>query len=150
MAIAVRLSPERFGMKLDEITEVFGRLVDSRQVDLIDMSLWDVNKEPVEEAHKGRTLTDIFVELPRGATRLAVAGKIHDPADVQRILDRGVDVAVLGRVGILHHDYPTRLHNDPGFAPRRPPVSRDTLLDEGLSPAFVSYMAGAFRGFVQE
>ena len=150
MAIAVRLSPERFGMKLDEITEVFARLVDTGQVDLIDMSLWDVNKEPVEEAHKGRSLTDIFVELPRGAVRLGVAGKIHDPADVQGILDRGVDIAVLGRVGILHHDYPRRLRDRAGFVPRRTPVAPEVLLEEGLSPAFVEYMGKAFRGFVQE
>jgi 2,4-dienoyl-CoA reductase-like NADH-dependent reductase (Old Yellow Enzyme family) len=42
--------------------------------------------------------------------RLGVAGKIHDPADVQRVLDQGVDIAILGRVGILHHDYPKPFH----------------------------------------
>ena len=104
LALGVRLSPERFGMKIPEIAEVYGRLVDAG-VDLIDMSLWDVFKQPVDEqqgAFAGKNLTEIFAELPRGNTRLGVSGKIHDPADVQRVLDLGVDVAVLGRVAILH------------------------------------------------
>ena len=38
----------------------------------------------------GKNLTEIFAEIPRGTTRLGVAGKIHDPADVQRVLTRVV------------------------------------------------------------
>jgi 2,4-dienoyl-CoA reductase-like NADH-dependent reductase (Old Yellow Enzyme family) len=152
LAVAVRLSPERFGMRIDEIRELFVRLVDTGQVDLIDMSLWDVRKQPHDEAdrdaHPDRTLTDLFAELPRGGVRLGVAGKIHDPADVQWVLDHGVDVAVLGRVGILHHDYPRRLAADEGFVPRRPPAHPEVLEGEGLSPDFVRYMATNFRGFV--
>lgn len=152
LAVAVRLSPERFGMRIEEIRELFVRLVDSGQVDLIDMSLWDVRKEPHEEAdrtaHPGRTLTDVFAELPRGEVRLGVAGKIHDPDDVQWVLDHGVDVAVLGRVGILHHDYPRRLATEDAFVPRRPPADPEVLEGEGLSPDFVRYLAKNFRGFV--
>jgi 2,4-dienoyl-CoA reductase-like NADH-dependent reductase (Old Yellow Enzyme family) len=40
--LAVRLSPERFGMRTAEIQQLFGWLVTSNKVDLIDMSLWDV------------------------------------------------------------------------------------------------------------
>lgn len=144
LALAVRLSPERFGMQIAEVIEVFGWLVDSGKVDLIDMSLWDVNKEPEDDAFKGRSLCDIFAGLPRGDVRLAVAGKIHEVADVQRVLDTGVDVAVLGRVAILHHDYP-QLLDDPGFVPRRAPVSREVLAAEGLSEPFIDYMANVFK-----
>ena len=148
LALAVRLSPERFGMKIDEMTEVYARLVAGGKVDLIDMSLWDVDKQPVEERHQGRTLTQVFAELPRGQVRLGVAGKIHDPADVQRILDMGVDVAVLGRVGILHHDYPQRMRADRAWIPRRPPADPELLLAEGMSPRFIEYMRSNFKGFV--
>jgi 2,4-dienoyl-CoA reductase-like NADH-dependent reductase (Old Yellow Enzyme family) len=144
-ALAVRLSPERFGMRIDEIREVFGRLVDSGAVEMIDMSLWDVNKQPVEDAHQGRTLTEIFAELPRDEVRLGVAGKIHTPADVRRVVEQGVDIAVLGRVGILHHDYPARYAADDGFEPRRAPVAREVLLAEGVSPGFVDYLGRNFR-----
>jgi 2,4-dienoyl-CoA reductase-like NADH-dependent reductase (Old Yellow Enzyme family) len=144
-ALAVRLSPERFGMVLDEIRTVFEQLGGDGRVDLIDMSLWDCFKEPVDEAHQGRSLAEIVASWDRGAARLGVAGKIHDPADAQRVLDLGIDVAVLGRVAILHHDYPQRVQTDPGFVPRRAPVPRDVLLSEGVSPSFVDYLAGTFR-----
>ncbi|CAB4728398.1 MAG: NADH:flavin oxidoreductase [Actinobacteria bacterium] len=149
LALAVRLSPERFGMQIAEIVEVYGRLVDAG-VDLIDMSLWDVYKMPLEEGvFGGQTLTEIFAGLPRGGTRLGVAGKIHDPADVQRVLDLGVDVPVLGRVAILHHDY-VNLMAAGEFVPRRPPVAPEVLLGEGLSPNFVTYMKTSFKGFVAD
>lgn len=147
LALAVRLSPERFGMRIAEIVEVYGRLVATGEVDLIDMSLWDVERRSDEEGFEGRTLTEIFAELPRGDVRLGVAGKIHDPADVQRVLDQGVDIAVLGRVAILHHDYP-RLAVGEGFVPRRPPATPEVLAAEGVSPSFVHYLATTFKGFV--
>ncbi|MEY2958870.1 MAG: hypothetical protein RLZZ01_1438, partial [Actinomycetota bacterium] len=106
-------------------------------------------KEPVDPAHAGRSLTQIFADLPRGDVRLGVAGKIHDPADVQWVLDAGVDVAVLGRVAILHHDYPALLHADAGFEPRRIPVSEATLRGEGLSDPFIAYMRN-WAGFVAD
>jgi 2,4-dienoyl-CoA reductase-like NADH-dependent reductase (Old Yellow Enzyme family) len=153
LALAVRLSPERFGMQIEEIANVYGGLVD-HGVDLIDMSLWDVFKMPVDEQHgafAGKNLTEIFAGLPRGATRLGVAGKIHDPADVQRVLDLGVDVPVLGRVAILHHDYVNVLAaQGDAFVPRRPPAAREVLLGEGLSPNFVAYMKASFKGFVAD
>ncbi|MCB0979694.1 MAG: NADH:flavin oxidoreductase [Acidimicrobiaceae bacterium] len=147
LAVAVRLSPDRFGMRTEEIVEVYGRLVDGGQVDLLDMSLWDFQRATPEGPFEGRPLLDLFAEQPRGDVRLGVAGKIHDPADVQEVLDRGVDIAVLGRVAILHHDYPRLLAN-PGFEPRRPPVTPEVLAGEGVSPAFVEYLSSNFRGFV--
>ncbi|MGB8861516.1 MAG: NADH:flavin oxidoreductase [Ilumatobacteraceae bacterium] len=150
LALAVRLSPERFGMRIEEIVEVYGQLVATGKVDMIDMSLWDIDRCSDEEGFEGRTLTEVFAELPRGSVRLGVAGKIHDPTDVQRVLDQGVDIAVLGRVAILHHDYPQQLNADAGFVPRRPPVAAEVLAGEGVSPAFVGYLAGTFKGFVAQ
>ena len=147
--LSVRLSPERFGMVMNEIIEVYSRLIDSGDVDFIDMSLWNSFKEPNEDEHKGRSLMEIFAELPRGDVRLGVAGKIHDPADVQRVIDTGVDIAILGRVAILHHDYPNLLSDDGGFAPRHVPVSATTLAEEGLSDTFIAYMS-TWKGFVSD
>lgn len=144
-AVAVRLSPERFGMQTAEIVEVFERLVATGDVDLIDMSLWDVRRVTDQPGFDDRPLLDVFAALPRGDVRLGVAGKIHTPADVQMVLDAGVDVPVLGRVAILHHDYPRRLQADRAFAPRHAPVPRDVLAAEGVSPSFVDYLAGTFR-----
>lgn len=147
-AVAVRLSPERFGMVVDEVRDTFVALAETGQVDMIDMSLWDVYKHPRDEDYAHRNLTEIFAELPRGEVRLGVAGKIHDPADIEWVLAQGVDIAVLGRVAILHHNYPDMLGVNGSFTPRRPPASPDILLSEGLSRSFVEYLARNFPGFV--
>ena len=64
------------------------------------------------------------------------------------MLDAGVDIAVLGRVAIMHHDYPQLLESDNGFVPRRPPTRPEVLVAEGVSPNFVTYLSGSFKGFV--
>ena len=56
------------------------------------------------------------------------------------MLDLGADFPILGRVAILHHDYPKRLRADTDFVPTRIPVSREYLAAEGVSPAFVEYL----------
>ncbi len=145
LALAVRLSPERFGMVLAEAREIYSALVDSGQVDLIDMSLWDAFKAPVEPGYDDTTLLEQFTSLPRGEVRLAVAGRLVSPANIHEVLDRGVDVAVLGRMAIVHHDYVARLETDPTFEPARLPVSRAHLSAEGVSPVFVEYLASSFR-----
>lgn len=147
--LSVRLSAERFGMKTAEITEVFGRLVDSKKVDFIDMSLWDCFKEAADADFAGRRLVDIFANLERGDTRLAVAGKLYSAADVQRAIDAGADMIAVGRAAITNHDFPRRAIADPGFAMRELPVARDVLRQEGLSDSFIGYM-GNWPGFVGE
>ncbi len=149
-AIAVRLSPDRFGIVTDEMVTVYEQLVATGAVDMIDMSLWDVRREARDGAFAGRSLLDVFAGIERGGVRLAVAGKIHDPSDVQSVLDRGADIAALGRVAILHHDYPQRLAADAGFTPRRPPVDAAVLDTEGVSPTFVDYLRSSFKGFVAD
>lgn len=146
--LSVRLSPERFGMRTAEIIEVFGALVDAG-VDFVDMSLWDVFKESADPAFAGRRLIDLFAEIPRHDTRLAVAGKLYSAADAQRAVDAGADMAVIGRGAILHHDFPELARADAGFVMRRLPVSPETLKNEGLSDSFVGYMRN-WPGFVTE
>lgn len=144
--VGVRLSPERFGMRLAEIRQVTQRLIDTDQVDFMDLSLWDCFKEPEEDEWKGRPLVDVVCDIERRhdpsgrRVPIGVAGKIHDPADAVRVVEAGADLAILGRVAILHHDYPRQLADDAEFTPVRPPVTRQYLGDEGLSPAFIQYM----------
>jgi len=146
--LSVRLSPERFGMRTNEIIEVFGWLVE-RGVDFIDMSLWDVFKEPADPEVGGGRLVDVFASLERGSTRLAVAGKLYSAADAQRAVDAGADIAVIGRGAILHHDFARRAMADAAFVMRDLPVSPEELAAEGLSEGFVRYMR-SWKGFVTE
>ncbi|MEQ1492977.1 MAG: NADH:flavin oxidoreductase, partial [Terricaulis sp.] len=80
-SLGVRLSPERWGIQTLEIRDIAQRLMNEAKTDYIDMSLWDVKKEPNDEALKGRTLASYFTELKRGDTRLGAAGKIMSAQD---------------------------------------------------------------------
>lgn len=146
--LGLRLSPERFGMRLGEILEYSQRLMSANAIDFLDMSLWDVFKEPEEEAYKGRNLISYFTELDRGHVRLGVAGKISSAADIAKTLETGVDWIMLGRAAILHHDFPQQMSNDTNFTSIALPVTREYLNKEGLGSAFIDYMS-SWSGFVE-
>jgi 2,4-dienoyl-CoA reductase-like NADH-dependent reductase (Old Yellow Enzyme family) len=147
--IGVRLSPERFGIDFREVRPLAQRLMTSGKIDYLDMSLWDVFKEPVDEAFHGKPLIDWFAELERGATRLGVAGKIMTGPDVARAMQHGVDFVLIGRGAILHHDFPKLVAADPSFEPIARPVTSAHLRREGLGEPFVNYMR-TWKGFVAE
>lgn len=148
-SLGVRLSPERWGIQTLEIRDLAQRLMREAKTDYIDMSLWDVRKEPEDEALKGRTLASYFTELDRGDTRLGAAGKIMSAQDARDVIAAGFDFPVLGRAAILHHDFPKRAAADPNFKSIATPVSAAYLHEEGLGPAFVQYMR-TWKGFVEE
>lgn len=146
--LGIRLSPERFDVRLAEIREIAQKLMSDGDVDYIDMSLWDVFKEPIEEEFQGRSLLSYFAELDRGDVRLGVAGKVRTPQDVRRCLAEGADFVLLGRAAILHHDFPDLTKANAEFEPVRNPVTADYLRGEGLGEAFINYMS-AWKGFVE-
>ena len=145
--LGIRLSPERFGVELAEIRDLAQGLMAEGKIDYLDMSLWDVAKEPVEAAFQGRTLMSYFTELDRGNVRLGVAGKIMSAATARACLENGADYVLIGRAAILHHDYPQMVAADPDFTPVALPVTREHLRNERLGPAFVEYM-NTWKGFV--
>ena len=147
-SLGVRLSPERFGMRLDEIRAVAERLMHEGRIDYLDLSLWDVFKEPNDDAFKGRSLLSYFTELERGPVRLAAAGKVSTGAAAARALEAGLDFVVIGRAAILHSDFPERVSADPAFEPTALPVSADYLRAQGLGEPFIGYMR-TWKGFVE-
>ena len=147
--LGLRLSPERFGLELAEIIEVARQVLAQGKIDYLDMSLWDVAKEPVEEAFQGRSLMSYFTELDRGQVRLGVAGKIMSGATARQCLADGADYVLIGRAAILHHDFPQKVAADPDFASIALPVTREHLRNERLGPAFLDYMNG-WKGFVAQ
>ncbi|MDP5185356.1 NADH:flavin oxidoreductase [Blastococcus sp. BMG 814] len=147
--VGVRLSPERFGLRLGEVREVAAELLRSDDVDYLDLSLWDVAKQPQEEAHRDRPLMEWFTDLDRGKARLGVAGKVRTGRQALETLERGADFVMVGRTAILHHDFPERVRRDAAFEPVPTPASPAHLAAEGLSPPFVDYMRG-WRGFVAD
>jgi len=145
--LGVRLSPERFGMQLEEVMELAGSLMSDGAIDYLDMSLWDSFKEPEQESMRGRSLLSCFTELDRGQVRLGVAGKIRSVADVQSALDQGVDFVMLGRAAILHADFPDQARANADFRQTDLPVTRAYLQEQGLGEAFIDYMS-SWPGFV--
>jgi 2,4-dienoyl-CoA reductase-like NADH-dependent reductase (Old Yellow Enzyme family) len=148
-SLGVRLSPERFGLKLEEIAQVAERLMREDRIEYLDMSLWDVFKEPEEQHLKGRGLASFFTSLDRGNVRLGAAGKLTTGEGCRRAMDLGLDYVVIGRAAILHHDLPKRIAADPDFKPTPLPVTPDYLRNEGLGEAFVGYMR-SWKGFVAD
>jgi 2,4-dienoyl-CoA reductase-like NADH-dependent reductase (Old Yellow Enzyme family) len=148
-SVGVRLSPERFGLKLGEIRTVAQRLMREGKIEYIDMSLWDTFKLPEEEEFKSRPLVSWFTDLDRGNVRLGAAGKITTGALCRQAMDSGLDFVLIGRSAILHHDFPKLVQANAGFEPTSLPVSADHLRKEGLGEPFLNYMR-TWKGFVAE
>ena len=147
--LGVRLSPERFGMKLKEIKWLTQKLIDDGKVDFLDISLWDCFKIPEEAEFKEKLLLDHFTSMDFKDVRLTVAGKIRDGNEVTKIMDAGVDFVTIGRSAILHHDFPEKVIENPQFTSIQTPVSKSYLAKEGLSSAFIEYMR-RWPNFVEE
>lgn len=147
--LGLRLSPERYAQQLGEVIAVAGRILGEGKIDYLDLSLWDVMKEPEDEQFKGRTLMSYFTELPRGQVRLGAAGKVMSGERAAWVVESGCDFVSIGRAAILRHDFPQRVQADAGYQSPPLPVTVDHLLDEGLTPPFISYM-NSWPGFVAE
>jgi 2,4-dienoyl-CoA reductase-like NADH-dependent reductase (Old Yellow Enzyme family) len=163
--LGVRLSPERFGMKLDEIKSICKKIISMQKIDFIDMSLWDcfkypdnfskedpnlekiMNPEKIEKNLK-KTLLEHFTDLDFKNVLLTVAGNIRTGKDVHKIIGAGVDFAAIGRAAIVHHDFPKKVLNNPAFEPLSLPVSKAHLKNQGVSDKFIEYL-GFFKGFVE-
>ena len=148
--LGLRLSPERFDIRIGEALELARLVMADGRLDWLDMSLWDCFKPPQDAAYAGRPLIDHFAALPRGHTRLGVAGKIMDAATAQHCLDAGADFVLIGRGAMLHHDFARRALADARFRSIERPVSRAHLEAEGLGPAFVHYVASTWPRFVAD
>jgi 2,4-dienoyl-CoA reductase-like NADH-dependent reductase (Old Yellow Enzyme family) len=138
--VGVRLSPERFGMKMKEVRTICQQLIDHGKIDFLDLSLWDVFKTPEEEEYQTLKLLDYFMALDRKQVQLTVAGKIRTSENVNEIISKGVDFVTIGRAAILHHDFPKKVISNDQFEPIDTPVTRDYLRKEGLGEKFIDYM----------
>jgi len=147
--LGIRLSAERFGIKLTESKTLCQKLIDDEKIDFLDISLWDSFKDPVEEEHKDKTLLQHFTELNRKEVLLTVAGNIRTGEDVDKIISSDVDFVTIGRAAILHHDFPNKVLENEDFIPIDTPSTKEHLRKEGLSEKFIEYLK-VFKGFVEE
>ena len=147
--LGLRLSPERFDVELGDMLVFTQTILSDGKIDFLDLSLWDVFKEPQQEEFKGRTLLSYFTDLERGKVALGIAGKLRTPEEIRQAMEANIDFILLGRAAILHHDYPLQMQADHDFQPVTNPVSPEHLRNEGLGEVFVDYMR-TWKGFVAE
>ncbi|WP_255955861.1 MULTISPECIES: NADH:flavin oxidoreductase [Aeromicrobium] len=145
--VGVRVSPEGYGMRVDDATTLVEQLLASGEADYVDLSLWDVAKTPRDTELDG-LLIDRFMDLPRHGTALGVAGKILSAKDATWCLERGADFVTVGTAAIIHHDLPQRVAADPDFVSDPQPFSRERLEAEHLGAAFIDYLADGWDDFV--
>ena len=149
--LGIRLSPERFGMDLEEIKTLCKQLINTQKIDFLDISLWDSFKYPagVKDNENAKTLLEHFTEIDFQNVLLTVAGNIRTGEDVHKIINAGVDFVAIGRAAIVNHDFPQQVINNPAFTPINLPVPKVHLRNEGVSEKFIEYL-GFFKGFVEE
>ena len=146
--LGVRLSPERFGMKLEEIKNICHRFIDEDKIDFLDISIWDYKKAPEDDQYQDTKLLDHFTQIDFKKIKWTIAGNIRNGVDVRDVMNAGVDFVTIGRAAVLHHDFPKRVMNNTDFTPVNLPVTPEYLRREGLSDSFITYMR-RWPGFVE-
>ena len=147
-AVGVRLSLEDFGqakgLDLDDSLQVARWLADDG-IDFIHASLWDVARNTAKrpDVHPLPLLREV---VPRGVAILA-AGKIWSREDAEITLARGADVVALGRSAIVNPAWPRQIaHGEPIV---RPPVTREHLHAQAVSPRFAEYLT-RWKNFIAD
>lgn len=139
--VGLRLSVERHGLVLADMVQLVGELFASGDIDILDLSLWDVAKLPANAPEGERTLLEHFLDLPRHGTALGVAGHLASAAAIQQVLDQGADLAYVGKGAIADHAFARRAIADADYRAPSFPLTRDHLRAEKLAEPFVTYFA---------
>jgi 2,4-dienoyl-CoA reductase-like NADH-dependent reductase (Old Yellow Enzyme family) len=138
--VGMRISPEDFGqtkgVDLDENLQLAKWLCDDG-IDFLHVSMWDsfalTKKRPEEHA------IPLFRAACPADVPVIVAGGIWTRQQAEDVLAKGADGVALGRSAIANPDWPHRIA-EPGWEPRRPPLTAEELRERGLSETFVQYM----------
>ncbi|MBK8459179.1 MAG: NADH:flavin oxidoreductase [Micropruina sp.] len=147
--VGLRLSVERFGLNPADMVHLVAALFASEALDYLDLSLWDVRKLPVHAPEGGPMVIEHFLGLPRHGTALGVAGRIPGAPDAQWVLDRGADLAFIGKAAIADHAFARRAAADPSYQAPAFPVTKEHLRAELLGEPFVEYFAGNWPQLVK-
>lgn len=147
--LGVRLSPERYGQDIFEITAVIERLIDEKKVDSVDMSLWDAGKLPDDERAERAPIMRHFLRIPRGDVRMGITGRLRTGDAVNRAMDEGADYLGFGKAGILYPEFPRMLLDDPAAVPDWLPVTGSYLRSHAVGDEFVEYLK-TWKGFISD
>ena len=138
--VGMRISPENFGalkgMDLDESLTLAGWLCEDG-IDFLHISLWNsfANTQKRPDQHP----IPLFRAACPSEVPLLVAGGVWTPDEARSLLELGADGVALGRSAIMNPDWPARAR-EPGWAPRRGPLTPEELRERGLSDRFIQYL----------
>ncbi|MFJ4223247.1 NADH:flavin oxidoreductase [Microbacterium sp. NPDC089695] len=140
--IGWRLSIERYGLRLEELREITGEILDREIIDYLDLALWDSNQIVQEGSYQGKSMLSVFTSLPRKRVRVGAAGKIKSAQRAAEVMEEGADYVLIGRAGILERDFPRLLQADHHHVSPPIPVTAKYLRDTGLSERFINHLRG--------
>jgi 2,4-dienoyl-CoA reductase-like NADH-dependent reductase (Old Yellow Enzyme family) len=138
--IGWRLSVERYGLRLEELQEIAADFFNRELIDYLDLALWDSTQIVQEGSFKGQTMLSVFTRLPRRGVRVGTAGRVMTAQRAAEVLDEGCDFVLIGRAGILKHDFPLQIMANPYYESPQLPVTAEYLRACGLSQRFFDYM----------
>ena len=138
--VGVRLSLEDYGsargLDLDDSLQVCAWLAEDG-VDFLHASLWR-GAENTQKRPEQHPVPLVRAAVPRDVAVIA-AGSIWTRGEAEALLARGADLVAIGRAAIINPDWPRQVR-DPGWEPKRPPVTRAELLERAVSPVFAEYL----------
>ncbi|MFO0631860.1 MAG: NADH:flavin oxidoreductase [Nannocystaceae bacterium] len=147
--VVVRISPEDFGnargLDLDENLQLARWLADDG-IDALHLSLWRANLPT--RARPDTFAVPAFRAVLPDDVAIVVAGSIWTRAEAEQQLARGADLVAIGRAAIVNPRWGLDVR-EPGFEPRRPPVTIAELRQMGLGPRFAEGMR-RWKDFVRE
>ena len=146
--VGLRISTERLGLDTDEMAELSAQLMAERGLDHLELSLWDVTKLPEGAEAGAPSLLSHFIDLPRGSTRLGIAGKVGSGPAAVAALATGVDFVTIGRAAIADQRIAERILADPAYPGPAFPVTKDVLRDNCVGEAFVDYFSAGWPQLV--
>ncbi len=139
--LGLRLSTERFGLSTAEMAQLTAELLSEGRLDHLDLSLWDVTKLPEGADPGADPLLSHFVGLPRGTTRLGIAGKVMDGPSATAAMASGTDFIGIGRAAIADQHLAERILTDPTYPGPSFPVTTTQLRDNAVGDAFIEYFS---------
>eukprot|EP00977_Amphora_coffeiformis_P017966 scaffold6061_cov156-Amphora_coffeaeformis.AAC.4 len=149
--VGVRLSPEPgyekagWNMDPDENLQLAQWLVQDG-VDFISVSLFGHSPTHITTKHKdnkedAKPLLQEFRQVLPDHVVLMACGGITSGADVQTLLDMGVNVAVTGKTAISTPDFPKQVQADATYqVTMHPPYTKEFLKSVDVSPPFVEFL----------
>jgi 2,4-dienoyl-CoA reductase-like NADH-dependent reductase (Old Yellow Enzyme family) len=125
------------GLDLDDSLQVASWLAEDG-VDFIHASLWN------SAVNTAKRPTEHPVPLLRAAVPREVAviacGQLWTADEANALLARGADMIALGRSAICNPSWPIDAQQ-PGWEPKRPPLSHAELRERSVSPTFIKYLS---------